>query len=156
MKPLKNLKTLGRLGKGTALLVAKPLSLREALQTLEICAKANVAILPQGDPTWNKIMAFVCRCLDVFVVVPKKQPGKMNDDHSQGSRMSTTKSRINNNNHQQRQQQQQQKVLCLVVWDIFDLTHLDLGCWWCCVQPSWKLISSRLNTQQVEDVDARS
>ena len=91
MKPLKNLKTLGRLGKGTALLVAKPLSLREALQTLEICAKANVAILPQGDPTWNKIMAFVCRCLDVFVVVPKKQPGKMNDDHSQGSRMSTTK-----------------------------------------------------------------
>jgi len=51
MKPLKNLKTLGRLGKGTALLVAKPLSLREALQTLEICAKANVAILPQGDYT---------------------------------------------------------------------------------------------------------
>eukprot|EP00434_Breviolum_minutum_P031866 symbB.v1.2.028181.t1/scaffold2963.1/size66434/2 len=40
-----------RLGKGTALLVAKPLSLREALQTLEICAKANVAILPQGANT---------------------------------------------------------------------------------------------------------
>ena len=36
------------MGKGTAMLVAKPRSLREALRTLELCAKADVAVLPQG------------------------------------------------------------------------------------------------------------
>ena len=30
------------------MLVAKPETLRDALRTLELCAKANVAILPQG------------------------------------------------------------------------------------------------------------
>jgi len=40
------------LGKGTAMLVAKPRSLREALRTLELCAKADVAVLPQGPSRW--------------------------------------------------------------------------------------------------------
>lgn len=47
-----NVKLRGsRLGKGTAMLVAKPRSLREALRTLELCAKADVAVLPQGANT---------------------------------------------------------------------------------------------------------
>eukprot|EP00913_Durusdinium_trenchii_P019967 g18766.t1 len=40
-----------RLGKGTAMLVLKPGTLREALQALELCAKAEVAVLPQGANT---------------------------------------------------------------------------------------------------------
>ena len=156
MKPLKNLKTLGRLGKGTALLVAKPLSLRKPCRPWKSVRKQMLPYCLKATQLETKSWLLFVDVWMFLLWCPKNSREKWTMTTVKDQECQQQKSRINNNNHQQRQQQQQQKVLCLVVWDIFDLTHLDLGCWWCCVQPSWKLISSRLNTQQVEDVDARS
>ena len=88
----------GRLGKGTALLVAKPLSLREALQTLEICAKANVAVLPQGDSARNQFLGIF------FCLWCQKNTGEKTNHQE---------SRIKNSNN--------------VVWDILEMMDLGLG-----------------------------